>query len=160
MPNVSPQVFQMKSSKVSEKEKSRYENFETQVKSERAVRKAVAWYEQALKEVRDNTSAIPTMKNKLGDKLEIQFSELMTIFQDPKVSEQTKGEIRGLFLELSKEMSDSKKLKFVETMSGVKCEVDDKSQKMMDLVIKHAFIDIDMADVAWATGKCQYKTIQ
>jgi len=73
-----------------------------------------------LKEVRDNTSATPTMKDKLGDKLGTQFSELMTIFQNPKASEQTKGEIRGLFRELSKEMLDSKNLKFVKTMSNVR----------------------------------------
>jgi hypothetical protein len=46
---------------------------------------------------------------------------------------------------------DSKNLKFVETMSNAECEVSDKSQKLMDLVIKHAFIDIDVIDVAGAT---------
>jgi hypothetical protein len=148
LPNASPQTCEVKSSGVSENEKSQCDNFETQVKKECAVREAVTWYEETLAAVRTNISADPGIGDNINDQPGAHFSKQTTIFQNSKISEQTKGEIWVLFRKLSNEVLDSKNLKFVETMSNVEYGVGDKSQNLMNLTIKHAFIDIDVTDVA------------
>jgi hypothetical protein len=72
------------------------------------VREAVTEYEEVLKEVRSYVSANPGIQTSIGNQLGVQFSELMTIFQNRKISEQIKEEIRGLFREPNKEVLESK----------------------------------------------------
>jgi hypothetical protein len=123
LPNIRLQTFEVKSSGVIENEKSKYENFETQVKKEHAMREAVTEYEEALKEVRIYVSADPGIQISIGNQLGVQFSELMTIFQNRKTSEQTKGEIRGLFRKPSKEVLNSKNLQLINLMSDAICNM-------------------------------------